>query len=145
MLFGHRMRMYSVLLNPKEKHSFEHAQFIPEGFCLYGFIFSGFWACAHRAWKLAALFFLCIPCGEIIATSIGFHPASVAIISLGLRVFIGLRGYDLLRNHYLAKGWIVSDVIVAYNELEAMHRYYERHMIALNHELSPLLSHGVRP
>ncbi|TAE81077.1 MAG: DUF2628 domain-containing protein [Alphaproteobacteria bacterium] len=126
--FGSRMRIYSVLLNPEEKNSLEQAHFIPEGFCWYAFLFSGFWAGSHHAWKLAALCFLCVPFGEVMGYAFGFHPMSIIMINLGFRMLLGMMGYDWLRQYYQNKGWIVSDVIVAYSELEAMHRYYDRHM-----------------
>jgi hypothetical protein len=127
-MFSSRMKIYTVLLNPTDKNPFESAQFIAEGFNLYAFIFSGFWALSHRMWWMAALFFTLHLGSGYFGNMIGLSASSILFLELGFRVMIGLSANDLWRMTLERKGWITSDVIVAYSELEATHRYLERHL-----------------
>ena len=53
---------------------------------------------------------------------------------------IGMSANDMWRAQLERKGWIMSEVVVAYSELEATHRYYERHLQGIFPE-NRLMSH----
>lgn len=127
-MFASRMKIYSVHLNPKDDSPYENAVYIPEGFSIYAFIFTGFWALAHRLWWMALLFFLLHLGSGLYGEAVGLSASSIAFLELGFRVMIGLSAHDLWRQHLERSGWVTSDVVVAYSELEARHRYLERHL-----------------
>ncbi len=130
-MFPSKMKVYSVHLNPREDNPYEQAKFIPEGFNLYAFIFTGFWALYHRNWWMAALFFTLHFGSGFYGASVGLSAPSIVFLEFGFRVMIGLSANDLWRALLERKDWATSDVVVAYSELEATHRYYERHLKGL--------------
>ncbi len=130
-MFPSKMKVYSVHLNPREKNPYENAAFIAEGFNLYAFIFTGFWAIFKGNWWMAVLFFGLHLGSGVYGNFIGLSAPSIAFLELGFRIMIGLSANDLWRAMLERKGWVTSDVVVAYSELEATHRYYERHLNGL--------------
>jgi Protein of unknown function (DUF2628) len=127
-MFAQKMKIYSIHLNSADPAAYENAIFISEGFNLYAFLFTGFWAGYHRLWGMMILFFALHVGSGYYGTVIGLSSASIAFLELGFRLMIGLSANDVWRGVLERKGWVTSDVIVAYTELEARHRYYERHL-----------------
>jgi hypothetical protein len=130
-MFSSKMKIYSVHLNPRDANPYENAVFIAEGFNLYAFIFTGFWAAYHRLWAMVGLFFVLHVGSGYYGEAIGLSVASIGFLEFGFRLMIGLSANDLWRSMLERKGWVTSDVVVAYSELEATHRYYERHLKGL--------------
>lgn len=132
MMFASRMKIYTVYLKPSKDNPYEDAVFIPEGFSFAAFLFTGFWALTKKCWLLAVLFFI-LPMGcATLAHMAGLSSPSVAVIDIGLRVLIGFFAYDGWRATLRSNRWVLHEVIVAYSELEAGHRYYERHVSAVH-------------
>ncbi len=127
-MFPSKMKVYSVHLNPKDDSPYEDALFIPEGFNFYAFVFTGFWALAKKNWWMAVLFFLLHFGSGVYGAWVGLSASSIVFLEFGFRLMIGLSANDLWRSILERKGWVTSDVVVAYSELEATHRYYERHL-----------------
>jgi hypothetical protein len=138
-MFPNRMKIYSVHLDPKDKAPYENAKFIPEGFNFYAFIFTGFWALSKRLWWMSLLFFALHFGSGVYGDAVGLATSSIFFLELGFRIMIGLSANDLWRTHLERKGWVTTDVVVAYSELEATHRFYERHLNGIIPD-SPLLT-----
>ncbi len=130
-MFPMRMKVYSVHLNPQDQNPYENAVFIPEGFNFYAFVFTGFWGLAKRLWWMSALFFALHFGSGFYGSAVGLSASSIIFLEFGFRLMIGLSANDLWRSYLERKGWVTSDVVVAYSELEATHRYYERHLHGL--------------
>jgi hypothetical protein len=125
---SNKMRVYSVHLNPRGKKIYENAMFISENFNIFAFLFTGIWALTNRLW-LAGVIILVVQYGIlIVAKYFGVSIIGGVIIDLGIRFLLGLCGNDLWRTNLAIKGYVLSDVIVANNYLEATHRYYGRHI-----------------
>lgn len=133
-MFPSKMKIYSVHLNPLDKNPYENALFINEGFNWYAFIFTGFWALYHRLWWMTLLFFALHLGSGYYGSLIGLSTSSIALLEFGFRLMIGMSANDLWRARLEAKGWMMSEVVVAYSELEATHRYYERHLHGISSE-----------
>jgi hypothetical protein len=128
-----KMRIWTVHLNPRNKHPYENALFISEGFNFFAFLFTAFWALANRIWWLAACIFL-VQWGLLYVVQwAGFSAPSIIIIDIGFRVLLGLCANDFWRAALNKQEWILSDVVVAHNMLEAAHRYYGRHIDEIEH------------
>lgn len=137
-MFPSKMKVYSVHLNPRDENPYENAVFIAEGFNLYAFVFTGFWATAHRLWWMALLFFMLHFGSGFYGNAVGLSAGSIVILEFGFRIMIGLSANDLWRSMLERKGWLTSDVVVAYSELEATHRFYERHLksVIMEHNIA---------
>jgi hypothetical protein len=127
-MFASKMKIYSVHLNPRDANPYENAVFLTEGFNAYAFFFTGFWALYHRLWLMTLLFFALHLGSGYYGAAVGLSPTSIGVLEFGFRLMIGLSANDVWRAQLERKGWVVSDIIVAYSELEATHRYYERHL-----------------
>ncbi len=123
-----KMRVYSVHLNPRGKNIYENAMFISENFNMFAFLFTGFWALANRLWLVGIGIFVVQYGLLFLAKYFGVSMMGGVVIDLGVRFLLGLCGNDLWRAQLGLKGHVLSDVIVANNNLEAMHRYYGRHI-----------------
>jgi hypothetical protein len=125
---AYKMRIYSIYLNPKAKKIYENAILVSENFNIIAFFFTGFWALFNRM-LIVGIGLLVAQYGTLIfAKYCGVSTGGGIIIDLGIRFLIGLCSNDLLRLHYGNKGYVLSDVVVAHNDLEAFHRYYDRHI-----------------
>jgi Protein of unknown function (DUF2628) len=127
-MFPSKLKIYSVHLNPRDPNPYESAVFIAEGFNFYAFIFTGFWALYHRLWGMTALFFILHFGSGIYGEVVGLSVTSIGVLEFGFRLMIGMSANDVWRHQLDKKGWVMSDVMVAYSQLEATHRYYERHL-----------------
>jgi hypothetical protein len=125
---AYKMRIYSIYLNPKAKKIYENAILLSERFSIFAFLFTGFWAFSNRMLIVGGGILIAQFSILIFAKYCGVSMAGVTIIDLGIRFLIGLCSSDLLRLHFANKGYVLSDVVVAHNELEAFHRYYDRHI-----------------
>ncbi|MFO1242804.1 MAG: DUF2628 domain-containing protein [Rickettsiales bacterium] len=128
MALFNRVKIYSVHVDPAASKPMENAVFIPEGFNFFAFLFSVFWALYHRLWIVAGVYVLLAGGATLIAKTYGMHPSSVMVIDLGVRIMFALSANDFWRGTLEKKGWITTDVIVAGSEIEATHRFYDRHV-----------------
>jgi hypothetical protein len=123
-----KMRIWTVHLKTTDKNPYANALFISEGFNFFAFLFTGFWALVNRIWWLAGCIFLAQYGTLYLAKLAGLSYASIITIDIGIRVLLGLCGNDFWRAALNKSGWVLSDVVVAHNMLEAAHRYYGRHI-----------------
>ena len=94
---------------------------IREGFSWGALFFGPLWLAAHRVWVPAALSlaaFVLI----VVLTENGLAAALLA----ALVVLLGLSGHDLRRWSLDHRGYLLSQVVAARDELDAMTRLLER-------------------
>ena len=88
-----------------------------EGFSWGALLFGPLWFAAHRAW---------IPAALLTAAHIGaqlFAPEPIdLVLTVGLAVLAGLSGHDLRRWTLEQRGYLLTNVLAARSEAEAMGR-----------------------
>lgn len=123
-----RFKLYSVHINPSAPRPYETAEFVPEGFSLWAFMFGVLWALYHRLWVLAfILLCLNIALGGM-ADTMGFSMASISVLQLGLQVMVGFQANDVRRIALTKRGYIVADMVAAHTLLHAEQRFYDRYL-----------------
>jgi hypothetical protein len=87
---------------------------VREGFAWGALLFGPLWLALHRAWIPAALTLAAWVLVQVLT------PAPVAgVLSLGLALFLGLTGHDLVRWSCEHRGFLLTQVLAARNETEA--------------------------
>jgi hypothetical protein len=94
---------------------------VREGFSWGALIFGPLWLAAHRAW-IAAVLTLVAWVLIIVLTQDGVSAALLTTVI----VLLGLSGHDLRRWSLERRGYLLAQVVVARNELEALGRLLER-------------------
>ena len=94
---------------------------VREGFSWGALIFGPLWFAAHRAWIAAALSLAAFILIVVLAND-GIATALLAT----LVVLLGLSGHDLRRWSLDLRGYLLAQVVVARDELEALERLLER-------------------
>jgi uncharacterized protein DUF2628 len=94
---------------------------VREGFSWGALIFGPFWLAAHRAWIAAAVSLAAFILIVFLATD-----GIAAALLTTLVVLLGLSGHDLRRWSLDLRGYLLAQVLVARNELEALERLLER-------------------
>lgn len=118
------MKVYTVHLKPDSNIPFETAKFVREGgFSILAGVFQLFWALYHKMWFCAALVFLVQACLVAIEKSGWLVYEATLVLRVGFFLFIGLSANDWFRANLKHKGYVLSDVVVAKNELEAQAKF----------------------
>ena len=94
---------------------------VREGFSWGALLFGPLWLAAHRAWIAAAL---TLAAFVLIVVLAGADVAAVLLTAL--IVLLGLSGHDLRRWSLDHRGYLLAQVVVARNELEALGRLLDR-------------------
>jgi hypothetical protein len=128
-MFNH-MKIYTVHIKPGEADAQEKPIFVREGFNLFAFLFTFFWAFYKRLWFAGFLmlgFFLMLIAidSEHIMT-----PDSLAVIQLAFQLVIGFQANDWLRRGMAKRGYILHDIASGTSLLAAEQRYFERYLSA---------------
>ena len=121
-------KLYSVHVDPSADRPYETAEFVPEGFNIFAFLFSGIWALYHRLWILAFVLLCLNVLINVLGSHYGFHPASVMVLQTGIQVMVGFQGNDTRRVMLGKKGFIVADMVAAHTLLHAEQRFYDRYL-----------------
>ncbi len=94
---------------------------VREGFSWGALLFGPLWLAVHRTWIAAALTLAAFVLIVVLAE------ADVAAVLLtALIVLLGLSGHDLRRWSLDHRGYLLAQVLVARNELEALGRLLDR-------------------
>lgn len=124
----HHMKLYTVHVRPDEPASHQKPVFVREGFNIFAFVLTVFWALYQRLWLQAAVL-LAI---NIALISMRLHhtlnPLSMIILQLGYQSVIGFSANDWVRHRLARKGYIMTDVSAGDSLLRAEQRYFERYL-----------------
>ncbi len=90
---------------------------VREGFAWGALLFGPFWLALHRAWIPAALSLA----AWVLVQALAPGPVA-AVLSVGLAVFLGLTGNDMVRWSFEHRGYLLVHVLAARNEAEAWAR-----------------------
>jgi uncharacterized protein DUF2628 len=94
---------------------------VREGFSWGALLFGPLWFAVHRAW-IAAVLSLAAFVLVVLLTQGGV----MAALLLGLAVLIGLSGHDIVRWSLDNRGYLLAQVVLARDELEALRQLLER-------------------
>jgi hypothetical protein len=94
---------------------------VREGFSWGALLFGPLWLATHRAW-IAAVIALA---ASVLIVALA-NDASAASLLLALAVLLGLSGNDLRRWALDRRGYLLSQVVAARNEIEALGRLLDR-------------------
>lgn len=128
-MFG-RMKIYTVHIKPGTVNPYERPVFVREGFNMYAFLFTFFWALFQRMWVHALGIFLV---NLLLVLLVRYHFISaegISIVQFAMSVMIGFHANDWLRGHLAKRGYIVADISAADSLLRAEQRYFERYIAA---------------
>lgn len=124
------LKIYTVHIHPDMSHAQERPIFVREGFNVWAFLLTVFWALYHRLWWVAGFVVL----ANIIVGMIGelqlLSTVSVVLLQLAIQVVVGLCGNDWLRTRLQQKGYILADITAGDSVLRAEQRYFERMLSA---------------
>jgi hypothetical protein len=127
-----RFRLYSVHLNPAAARPYETAEFVPEGFNLWAFLFGPLWALYQRLWALAFLLFCLNGILSVLMQHFGFSTMSGYVLQMGIQLMVGFQANDARRAILARRGYIVADVVAAHTLLHAEQRFYDRYLPTLH-------------
>ncbi len=125
-----QMKLYTVHVRPGAASAYERPIFVREGFNLYAFIFTMFWALYHRLWMPALGIFLVNAALMAMAKGQWFGMEGISIMQLGCNVLIGFHANDWLRVRLMKRGYIMADITAGDSLLRAEQRYFERLLAA---------------
>ena len=94
---------------------------VREGFCWGAFFFGPLWLAAHRVWIAAVLGL--VATGLVVVLT---ENEIRIVLILGLMLLFGLSGFDLRRWSLDHRGYLLSQVLAARDETEALARLLER-------------------
>lgn len=119
------VKIYTVHIKPEEGLT-ARPVFIREGFNVYAFAFSGFWALSHRLWKaMIVAFIFHFFTLHLLQSHILLKPSYLAL-ELGFNFLFAMQANDWVRGKLAKKGYLFADVSASDNLLRAEQRYYER-------------------
>lgn len=106
------MKMWTAHLRPDAEPIL-----VPEGFSWLAMIFGPLWLAAHRAWIPAAI----VLALDVIGAFLLPEPLSF-VLDAGLAILVGLSAHDLRRWSIENRGYLLTHVIAAGDEAEALGR-----------------------
>ena len=109
------MRFYSTHLKAHEE-----PVLIPESFSWGALILGPIWLAAHKAWVSAA-----IALAVYILIASLLNPNAVPVLLAGVALLLGLMGNDLRRWSLERRGYVMTHVFAARNQLEALRSLLE--------------------
>ena len=106
------MKMWTAHLRPDAEPIL-----VPEGFSWLALIFVPLWLAAHRAWIPAVI----VLAADVVVSTLVPMPLSI-VLDVGLTLLVGLSAQDLRRWSIENRGYLLTHVIAARDEAEALGR-----------------------
>jgi len=128
-MFG-KIKIYTVHIKPGTPNPYEKPVFVREGFTIFAFAFTLFWALYHRLWKASLIILLANLLLMALLRNHLLSADSTAIVQLAMNVLIGFHANDWLRAKLKKRGYITADITAADSKLRAEQRYFERYLAA---------------
>lgn len=124
------LKIYTVHNKPGSRVQEDMPLFIRDGFNIFAFVFTLFWALYHRLWKVAALVFA-FNVGVGFMQEAGFiSEASGVVLLLAAQIFMGLEGNDWRRAALQKRGYITEGIVTGDSLLRAEQRYFDQRVAA---------------
>jgi hypothetical protein len=113
---------YYVYENPNNPG--ESPVIIHDGFNLWGFLLSPFWALYHSLWFFSAFIFF-MEYGFVFLDRMAFFGAFIPLAKILFKLFIGLYANEILAKNYEKRGYKLVELIVAPNADKALQRFLD--------------------
>ncbi|MCD6035026.1 MAG: hypothetical protein K0R63_767 [Rickettsiales bacterium] len=134
-----RSHFYLVYVNPNADRVTDSALFVRDGFSWMAAVLHFFWLGYHRIWKVAGIIFLLFMLLGILEAKDLISPALSYAIQVSLFLFIGFSATDWYVSALEDRGYVLTDIIAAHDELEASQRFFGQYTQA-NKSISTSLS-----
>lgn len=122
------MKIYTVHVRKSGAQALEKPIFLREGFNIWAFVLTGFWALYHRLWLPLIVILLCnggmVELGELALLS----PLTLGVLQFAFNLLVGFMANDWLRAKYTRDGYLFADITTGDNLLRAERRYFERYL-----------------
>jgi hypothetical protein len=105
---------------------------VPEGFAWLALIFGPLWLAVHRAWIPAAI----VLAADVMISTLVPKPLSF-VLDVGFTLLVGLSAQDLRRWSIENRGYLLTHVIAARDEAEALGRLLTGRPDLARHFLPP--------
>jgi hypothetical protein len=130
MNFFSPMKIYLVFIRAGTAHAQERPIMVREGFNIFAFALTFFWALYHRMWK--PLFYIsAFNIALVTANNMQlFTQPSLAMVQLAFQVVVGFMACDWMQTKLTKDGYILADISAADHILKAEQRYFERMLAA---------------
>lgn len=124
-MFGVSEKVFNVYEKPEAVEPTERVQLLREGFSFWAFSFGGLWLLAQREWLLLALYAGLVAAMGMLAAALRLPELALLPLQVWLQLMFGFHAYDLQGWLLLRRGYRLTGVVVAPDEIAAERRYYD--------------------
>ncbi len=121
--------MYSVYVKRDSENPLETAEFVPDGFSVWAFVFNTLWALYHRIWWLGGVCFAFAIAVEWLEYSEFISPPVNGVLSIGFFSFVGMQAHVWYSEALEKRGYTLVSVVAAPNVSLAQQRFFDREMV----------------
>lgn len=118
-----KTKIYSVYIKQGAANPLESALFIKQGFNLWAFILTAFWALFNRLWLLSLIV------GVVSVIFVLNDSAAFAITSMLFSIWFGFEANNFLSSKLEKKGYILFDVTTGIDKLAAEARFFDKYLL----------------
>ncbi len=118
-------KIHNIFINPKDENPFQTAIIVPESFSFWAFIFHFLWALYHKLWFLSGVIvaFFAV---EVALLNFGIINVAISEITrIGFLIWLGFEASEWRCEAARNKGYILYDVVYAYDEISARQRFMD--------------------
>ena len=123
----HRMQLYTVHVKTDRRGEIKDVVLVREGFNVFAFALSIFWAIFNQAWLFALMVFMCMLVVGLIDEQRLLHSLSVAILQLGIMIMFGFLANDSLRDSLKRRGYKQTCIVAGENKTRAEMRFFDQY------------------
>ncbi len=124
------MRIYMVHVAPETGHADPDPLMVKDGFAIFAFLFTVFWALWHRMWFVAVSIFAGWLVLEGLYQLIGASDVLRGLGSLAYSIFIGFGANDWLSASLRRRGHSLAGVVAAPRVDAALRRWFDLRELA---------------
>ena len=119
------MRLYTVHLRRHGLDPDRDLVLVREGFAWLAFVFTAFWAFAHRLWVVGAAVLAVELALAMGLNAVRADPLTQAAVSLAIAAIVGFFGNDWIRARLARQGFVETDVVAAPGPEPALQRFLD--------------------
>lgn len=124
------MRIYLVHVAPEAGQADPDPVIVKDGFAVFAFLFTVFWALWHRMWFVAAAILVGWLLLEGLYQLIGASDELRILVSLAYSAFVGFGANDWLSASLVRRGYRLAGVVAASRVDAALRRWFDLRELA---------------
>ncbi|MDX2074380.1 MAG: DUF2628 domain-containing protein [Alphaproteobacteria bacterium] len=124
-MFGVSEKVFTVYEKPEAAEPTERVQLLREGFSFWAFSFGGLWLLAQRQWLLLAGYAAVVVVLGALTAGLRLPEMSALLLQVWVQLMFGFHAYDLQGWLFQRRGYRLTGVVVAPDEIAAERRYYD--------------------